>query len=201
MGLLRAMADAIVVGAGTLRATPRHLWRADRVSPGFSEAHAELRKRLHKAPEPLNVIVTSSGLLDLDAPLFRGGEVPVLVLTTLSGEQTLRRHGEPPVQVVAVTEAKRLSADTVLGAIEQIQGGGLVLTEGGPQLIGEFFARGKLDELFLTLSPQVAGRDGSTDRPGLVAGYLFAPEAPIWGRLVSVKRAGSHLFLRYGFRL
>jgi hypothetical protein len=56
-----------------------------------------------------------------------------------------------------------------------------------------------LDELFLTLAPQVAGRDTSTERPGLVTGQRFAPEHPLWGTLVSVKRGGNHLFLRYAF--
>ena len=70
---------------------------------------------------------------------------------------------------------------------------------GGPQLLGDFFAEGLLDELFLTLAPQIAGRDTSTERPGLVTGQRFAPEHPLWGTLVSVKRAGSHLFLRYAF--
>jgi riboflavin biosynthesis pyrimidine reductase len=66
--------------------------------------------------------------------------------------------------------------------------------------LGDFFAEGCLDELFLTLAPQVAGRDGSVERPGLVAGRRFAPEQPLWGTLVGVRRGGSHLFLRYAFR-
>ncbi len=66
-------------------------------------------------------------------------------------------------------------------------------------MLGDFFAEQLLDELFLTLAPQVAGRDASTEQPGLVAGQRFAPEHPLWGTLVSVKRGGSHLFLRYAF--
>jgi hypothetical protein len=56
-----------------------------------------------------------------------------------------------------------------------------------------------LDELFLTLAPQVAGRDDTGERPGLVAGQRFAPEQPRWGELIGIKRGGSHLFLRYAF--
>ena len=74
-----------------------------------------------------------------------------------------------------------------------------LLVEGGPQLLGDFLAEGLLDELFLTLAPQIAGRDTSSGRPGLVTGQRFAPEHPLWGTLVSVKRAASHLFLRYAF--
>jgi riboflavin biosynthesis pyrimidine reductase len=65
--------------------------------------------------------------------------------------------------------------------------------------MGDFLAEGRLDELFLTLAPQVAGRDASLERPGLVSGKVFAPEHPIWSELVGVKRGGSHLFLRYAF--
>ena len=75
----------------------------------------------------------------------------------------------------------------------------VILVEGGPRLIGGFFAEQRLDELFLTLAPQIAGRDDSVERPGLVAGKTFAPEDPLWGRLVGIKRGGSHLFLRYAF--
>jgi len=75
----------------------------------------------------------------------------------------------------------------------------VILVEGGPQLIGDFLADQRLDELFLTLAPQIAGRDGSVERPGLVAGKIFAPEKPLWCRLLGIKRGGSHLFLRYVF--
>jgi riboflavin biosynthesis pyrimidine reductase len=76
-----------------------------------------------------------------------------------------------------------------------------VLLEGGPRVMADFFAEQQLDELFLTLAPQIAGRadDGLAERPGLVAGRLLAPDQPVWGRLASVHQAGSHLFLRYQF--
>jgi riboflavin biosynthesis pyrimidine reductase len=74
-----------------------------------------------------------------------------------------------------------------------------VLVEAGPHLMSDFFAGRLLDELFLTLAPQVAGRDGTTDRPGLVNGKLFAPDHPVWGSLVGLKRGDDHLFLRYAF--
>jgi riboflavin biosynthesis pyrimidine reductase len=75
----------------------------------------------------------------------------------------------------------------------------VVLVEAGPRLMGDFVAERLLDELFLTVAPQVAGRDGIPARPGFVAGKRLAPEDPVWGTLVGLKRAGSHLFLRYAF--
>jgi riboflavin biosynthesis pyrimidine reductase len=74
-----------------------------------------------------------------------------------------------------------------------------ILVEGGPYLLGDFLAEQCLGEQFLTLAPQVAGRNGSSERPGLIAGKRFAPEHPFWGSLVGVKRGGNHLLLRYAF--
>ena len=51
----------------------------------------------------------------------------------------------------------------------------------------------------MTLAPQVVGRDPSVERPGLVSGKQFTSEHPVWETLVGVKRAESHLFLRYAF--
>jgi riboflavin biosynthesis pyrimidine reductase len=103
------------------------------------------------------------------------------------------------VQVEAVQQAGSISARSVLEAVSAVRQSDVILVEGGPQLIGDFFAERCLDELFLTLAPQLAGRDDSSERPGLIAGKRFAPEHPLWGTLVSVKRRGSHLFLRYSF--
>jgi len=77
--------------------------------------------------------------------------------------------------------------------------GDILLVEGGPHLLAHFYAEGRIDEQFLTLSPQVAGRDGSGKQLGLVEGKTFAPEQPLWGSLNVVKRGESHLFLRYRF--
>ena len=104
------------------------------------------------------------------------------------------------VQVAGAAGPDRLSARAIVDAIDRTRASDVVLVEGGPHLLGDFLAEGLLDELFLTLAPQVAGRDGATTRPGLVAGRTFAPEHPLWATLVGVKRGGSHLFLRYAFR-
>jgi riboflavin biosynthesis pyrimidine reductase len=92
-----------------------------------------------------------------------------------------------------------IGAREVLFAVRRSLPGEILLVEGGPRLMGDFFAGRCLDGFFLTLAPQVAGRDGSVERSGFVAGKRFGPEHPLWGTLAGVKRAGSHLFLRYGF--
>jgi riboflavin biosynthesis pyrimidine reductase len=200
MGLLRAVADAVVVGAGTLRSVPKHLWTAAHIYPALATAYQALRTALGKPEPPLNVVVTASGELDLDRPVFQPGKVPTLIVTTTDGAQRLHRRALPPsVQIADLHSSGRLSARAILQAVSDIRPTQIILVEGGPRLMGDFFAEQCLDELFLTLAPQVAGRDDASQRPGLVAGHSFAPERPLWGTLVGVKRAGSHLFLRYAF--
>jgi hypothetical protein len=57
-----------------------------------------------------------------------------------------------------------------------------------------------VDEQFLTLAPQIAGREEGDGRLSLVMGQTFPPGGARWGTLVDARRGGSHLFLRYAFR-
>ena len=200
MGLLRAAADAVVVGAGTVRAVRNHVWTPAYAFPQLADAYAALRAELGKDGAPLNVIVTASGRLDFEKRVFQSGEVSVLIVTTPEGRDAIDERRPPKsVQVAAIDGAASLTPQAILDVVSKVEKNDVILVEGGPLLIGEFFAEQQLDELFLTLAPQIAGRDDSVERPGLVTGKLFAPEHPIWGRLVGVKRSGSHLFLRYAF--
>src|SRR5262249_51100556 len=201
MGLLRATADAVVVGAGTLRSVPMRRWPADYIYPPLRDAYHALRDALGKKEPPLNVIVTARGDLDLRLPVFSSGEVPALIVTTAAAADRLSAQGLPSgVRVAAASDAERVSATAVLTAVLQnAHPCDVLLLEGGPRLMADFFAERRLDELFLTLAPQVAGRDSQTNRLALVEGAAFAPGHPIWGALTSVKRAEDHLFLRYTF--
>lgn len=199
MGLLRAAADAVIVGAGTLRATPGHVWTAEHIYPQLTNEYKIFRNNLKKSASPLNVIVTARGEIDLSLPLFQSSDVPVLIVTNLAGANRLRRHSLPQWVQMLPMEEVRLNTRKILQAVSSIAQGSLILVEGGPHLLGDFLAERSLDEQFLTLAPQIVGRNGDLGRPGLVAGNNFAPENPIWGTLLSVKRGGSLLFLRYVF--
>src|SRR5207237_6301788 len=76
----------------------------------------------------------------------------------------------------------------------------VVLCEGGPSVIGRLLRERLLDELFLTLSPRLAGRASGVPRSGLVEGFALDPEALVTAELLTVKRHQSHLFLRYALR-
>jgi riboflavin biosynthesis pyrimidine reductase len=198
MGLLRAVAGAVVVGAGTARSVPEHLWTSGYIYPALEDSFAALRKKRGQSDLPLNVIVSARGEIDASQRVFQG-EVPVLVLTTKVGARRLAQDGSiEPSRVRSVAEGAKVNARQVLDALRGAADPDIVLLEGGPHLMADFFREALVDELFLTQSPLIAGRDG-TERPGFVAGREFVPEMPLWGGLVSVKRADSHLFLRYGF--
>jgi riboflavin biosynthesis pyrimidine reductase len=78
-------------------------------------------------------------------------------------------------------------------------GGRLVLSEAGPHLFGRMLRERAVDELFLTVAPQIAGR--SAARPGIgLAEEAFTPETAPWASLISAKRSEDYLLLRYAFR-
>ncbi|HEV8675498.1 MAG TPA: dihydrofolate reductase family protein, partial [Methylomirabilota bacterium] len=74
-----------------------------------------------------------------------------------------------------------------------------ILTEGGPHVMGELIGRDLLDEAFVTISPVIAGRDGEP-RLGMVAGAELLPGRGLWTKLLSARRHGDFLFLRYGLK-
>jgi riboflavin biosynthesis pyrimidine reductase len=198
MGLLRALADVVIVGAETVRGSRTSGWRATDVFPGLAPEYAALRRKLGLVPHPTAVLVTSSGRLAADHPAFATGS-PALIATTESGASRLLATTLPAhVEVVIVGSGARVEPVELLDVLAG-RGARLALTEGGPTLLASFLEAGACDELFLTVAPQVAGRSASTDRLGLVEGAALWPQHATWADLISVRRAGSHLFLRYRF--
>ena len=199
MGLLRATADAVMVGAGTLRAAPRRILTSKDVCPGLEKEFAELRSRLGKSTPPLNVIVSGGGNLDLRMRIFRSSEVDVLILTGAAGVKKLARQKLPErVSVMQVPGRGKLGAFDLIKAIG-LKKGKILLAEGGPHLLGSLLKGRQLNELFLTLAPQVAGRDGAGHRPGVVSDEIFAPEDPCWATMAGMEKgSGDDLNLPVG---
>jgi riboflavin biosynthesis pyrimidine reductase len=201
MGLLRALADAVIVGSGTLAADPHTLWTPQAICPELARDYARLRAALGKPDPPLNVIVSGSGALDLRLPVFAAGQVQTLILTTAAGARRLARQSLPAaVRIRAMHRgAGAIEARAILGAVGEGRAGQRILVEGGPRLLGHFYHRRLIDEQFLTLSAQLAGRRNGDGRPSLVMGAHFAPSDPLWGNLRDARRGGSEVFLRYAF--
>jgi riboflavin biosynthesis pyrimidine reductase len=201
MALLRAAAGAVIVGAGTLHQSPQHVWTPEFVFPPLDGSYRELRARMGRKNPPHCVVVSAAGRLDLDLPVFTGGKAPVAIITTAAGEKEIRKRGVPPgVRVSPAGDSETLTVRQILDALVRlVPDGNIFLVEGGPHLIGQFFDQGRLDDLFLTLSPRLAGRDGESERLGLIAGRSFLPDRVLTGMLKGLRKSGSHLFLRYSF--
>lgn len=152
--LLRELADVILVGAGTVRiesyagARPSVTQRQHRQARGQSEV-------------PPLAIVSKTGRLDRDMPVFTRTEVPPLVLTCTAAAETTRSRLAGVADVVDCSrdDPERVDEAAMLAALT---GRGLhrVLTEGGPMLFGSFIERGMLDELCLTIAPCLVGGRG-----------------------------------------
>ena len=194
MGLLRAVADAVVVGAGNLRAEADHVWTAERICPELAGPYARLRSALGKGAAPLQVVVSGSGSVDLSWPVFSGA-APALVVTTAAGEARLRAHRPAVRLAVADPRSEWISLAAVLEAAH-LGPGALVLVESGPSSTTRFLAEGAVDELFLTRAPIFVGRASEPATLALVEGRVFRPGA-LRGRLLSARRGGDYLFLRY----
>jgi riboflavin biosynthesis pyrimidine reductase len=199
MGLLRALADVVVVGAGTVRAAPDHAWIAAHVHPASAAVFAAWRQRLGLvARHPTTIVVTARGDLPPEHPGLRDASIPVTVVTTLAGARAVRRLDFGPHVAIRTgdRDAGRVTPRDVLAAAEEL-GARVVLCEGGPHLLGQFLEAGVLDELFLTVAPQFAGRTSATPRLALIEGTAFPVADAPWAELRSVRASADHLFLRY----
>lgn len=192
LALVRTCADAVVVGSGTLLASPKGTWRIDRAYPPAAEALAELRARRGRPEQPLVVVVTTGASLDPAHPVLESG---ALVLTTEGAAARVRAALPGAAEVVAVNDAETVDLVRAVEVLRE-RGCSVILTEAGPSMFGSLVASRLVDELFLTVSPLLAGR-GATARLGLVEGVELIPQTRVAGRLRSVRANGSHLFLRY----
>ncbi|HXC78126.1 MAG TPA: dihydrofolate reductase family protein [Candidatus Acidoferrum sp.] len=193
MGLLRACADAVVLGAGTLRATPGHLWTPAHVYPALATEFTALRSALGRSAEPSLVVLTGSGELDFSHPAIVRG---ACVITTGPGAKRIGSRLPPSCELLVMGKGKRLDLGKVVGELRE-RGLIVLLSEAGPHVTGHLVAEGLLDEVFLTVSPVLAGR-AKEKRLGMVEGIELLPDNGAWSKLLSARQHGDYLFLRYG---
>jgi riboflavin biosynthesis pyrimidine reductase len=199
MALLRGLADVVVVGAGTMRVGHSHVWTAAHLQPDLAADFAAWRSEMWLTPQPTLIVVTASGNIDATHAGLNAPGVPVVVATTPTGADRLASLPfSSNVRVAPVGDAKIVPAGAILELIGML-GGRLALCEGGPHLFGELLRARVVDELFLTMAPQVVGRDATNDRLSLVEGTSFGEKQGRWSSLTAVRRAGDDLFLRYRF--
>ncbi len=211
---LRASVDAIMVGAGTARAEHYHRLVRDgrrrqlRVARGLSE-------------EPLACIVSASLALSAeDVPLLGDPAARVVMLTpsdggvlhdashangdnasvedshagaARAGDADLGRAHARPVEYVRAARDGALDLPAALAELGARWGVRTVLCEGGPHLNGDLLRAGVVDEVFLSLAPQLGG--GGAGEPRIVSGVEF--DRPVELELAGALECESLLLLRY----
>lgn len=199
MALLRARADAVVVGDNTLRLEPEHLWTCEYIYPE-AQPFLELRAAEGRKPRPLQVFLSLTGDFDPSAAVFCQAGLEVLIATTARGVKAARS-----LDCAANVTVLELGGDSVdlrhLGEILTTDFGvNTLLCEGGPRVYGGFIAAQLLDDEFLTLCPTVIGNPGlegeHKPRPGLIEGTAFRPDIYPKSIPTSLRRAEEHLFLK-----
>jgi riboflavin-specific deaminase-like protein len=172
-GLLRALSDAVVVGAGTVRVEG---YGPARVRPALAALRAERGQR----PVPAIVVVSRSLDLDLTSPLFTAAAERTVVVTGEASDPERRSDVGRVAHVVVAGETDVDLTAAVAALVER----GLcrLLCEGGPTLLEQVVAAGLLDELCLTLAPLIVG--------GAAGRILHGPgPGPLGGGLVPLQLA------------
>jgi riboflavin biosynthesis pyrimidine reductase len=178
---LRAAAEAVLVGAGTVRAE-----NYGRLLPGAAARASREERGL--PPDPLAVLVSNRLELPWDAGLFTSGAGEVLVFT---GSEDDPPDTATPVRVVR--HNGRVDLRAALEHLRTEEGIRALLSEGGPSLHGALLDAGLVDELFVTLSPKLGGGAGPRMVEGLAAG-------PLELELRWLLHEGDELFARYAVR-
>jgi riboflavin biosynthesis pyrimidine reductase len=186
-GVLRALADVVVVGAETVR---QEGYGPARARPVF----ADRRAALGQAPAPAIAVITASLDLDFAHPLFTEPVVPTVVLTGAIGSAHHAERAEAAraagAEVIVAGEGEGVDPRRAVRALAGL-GYHRLLTEGGPRLLGQFAAEGVLDELCLTVAPLV------TVGPAPRIMDCHAIAVPERFSLLSVLEEDGFLFTRY----
>jgi 5-amino-6-(5-phosphoribosylamino)uracil reductase len=194
MGLLRARADAVLVGGSSISAAGKHVWTPAAVFPEDAAAFAALRQHEGRASVPLLVVLTRSGSVPAHAPSLDDPSLPVLVATTTAGAQQARRILGARAWVRYLDLGAELDQAAVLRML-RAEGIATLLCEAGPQVYGALLRDQLIDDEFVTLSPIMIGSTAAQQRPSLIEGVAFGYDDPPRLQLLSVHRHGSYLYL------
>ncbi|NUU20109.1 MAG: pyrimidine reductase family protein [Streptomycetaceae bacterium] len=190
-GVLRALADVVLVGASTVR---NEGYRPPQPKPAYAPA----RTAAGRPPVPVIAIVSRSLDLDFGTPLFTEAVVPTVVLTGPDADPERLAEARKTADVIIAGAPETPGAPPASGvdpgaAVDALvaRGWTRILTEGGPHLLAQIVAAGRLDELCLSLGPLLLG--GSATR--ITNGP--APAVPQTMRLHTLLEEDGFLFARY----
>lgn len=215
MDLLRAHADAILLGINTL-VEETQTW-GNRGPVYVIEDHVtrDLREKLGRKREK-NIFVTGAAALDLgdyrvfDANPTHGVEAMVIT-TSLGAGRLAEKKSHPHVRIMVAGEGQFVDLPLAMRRLRQEHGIEHLLCEGGPMLYGYMSRSGLIDEKFLTISPVEAGlfvppeqepseaerKNPPKERPTTFMAPGFLKETAPWWQWVSCRRVGNHQFNRY----
>jgi riboflavin biosynthesis pyrimidine reductase len=190
---LRLAVDAVMAGAATVRVE-----RYGRIVPDAARRESRVARSLRE--EPLACIVSGRLTLDAEIPLLADPAARVVILTPSSASLPA---GAAAAEVDYIRAARdgQLDLPAALAELRARFDVRTLLCEGGPHLNAQLLGTGLVDELFLSLSPLLAGGDPTSGGEALriLAGPSFSP--PVELELRGVLEHDSGLFLRYSVRV
>lgn len=218
MDLLRAHADAILLGVNTLTeetALARATGAGSPRGPVYAiedQTCLDLRQRLGRRKE-MNVFVTGAASLNLaDYEVFDGDRVDTAIITTRTGAKRLaERATHPHVRIIVAGEDQFADLPQAMRVLRRDFNIEHLLCEGGPTLYGYMSRAGLIDEKFVTVAPieigllvppeQQPSPAEQQNPPKIRPTTFYAPgftfeSAPLW-RWMSCRKAGEHQFSRY----
>jgi 2,5-diamino-6-(ribosylamino)-4(3H)-pyrimidinone 5'-phosphate reductase len=154
---IRALADALMVGRGTAE--------RDQMTMGLPDEtlrQARLAKR--QSEYPLRVLISNSGRIPLDLPVFKHAFSAILIYSTRQMSVEIRRQLQHKAQVF-LHPGKRLDVRWVLEHLRQHHGVRTLVCEGGPTLVRALAECSAIDEIFLTVAAKLFGGHAA---PGLL---------------------------------
>lgn len=203
MDFYRAHHDAQLIGASTLREE----LSAEGKSLDYGIDDEELRvyrQNILKLGLQKIIVLTGSGNLDLNAPLFSSARVEPWIITSAEGEKNLRARlkslaRNSDIKFISVGSDSRIDVAAAVRLLRKEYGIRTLLCEGGPNLYSELLKKQFIDEDFRTIAFQVLGKSTipGIERPTTYGDVSYLPETAPWLRLISMHVAlPYHAFLR-----
>jgi riboflavin-specific deaminase-like protein len=185
---LRAEADAILLGRGTLE--------ADDIPMRLPSARLRARRiRAGKTAEPLRVIFTNSGRIRKNLRVFREGGAPVVVFTTRSMPAATKNWLQKVAGVHIEPRAKTVDLRNALRILARDYGVRSALCEGGAELFRALVQAGLVRTLYVTFAPVIIG---GADAPTLLGpAHSSLLKSSIALRLEKFSRRASETFATY----
>jgi riboflavin-specific deaminase-like protein len=183
---IRATADAILVGRGTLE--------AENMSMGLpAEDLRPQRTAAGKPPLPMRVILTNSGSLRNDLRLFDKPGAPILIYTSDAMPPAARENLSQKA-TIHVSPGPAVDLHAMMRDLRSTHGVQRLVCEGGPGVLRSLLAAGLVDELHVTVCPLIFGGQEALTLTGIPGAFF---ENSIHAHLCETETINGECFLRY----